>query len=230
MSTFPSEQQRKIFVGGLNLETTDESLKNYFSRWGNCVDVVVMRHSDTGKPRGFGFVTYENVESVDAVLNVESHTLDGKKIDPKRAVAREETSQSHSIKQEEEKSRENCRVFVGGLAGETTEEDVRRCFTQFCSRTGYGTVENVEIMRNKEDGKCRGFGFVTFGNNTDIVEKVCTEQYFEIINKTTEVRRAESRLAMMERRNRARDFDRRKIGDRRREIKYGYKGGFTNDL
>ena len=183
MSTFPSEQQRKIFVGGLNLETTDESLKNYFSRWGDCVDVVVMRHSDTGKPRGFGFVTYENVESVDAVLNVQSHSLDGKKIDPKRAIAKEETSQSHSIKQER-KSRENCRVFVGGLASVATEEDVKRCFKQFCDKTGYGSVENVEIMRNKDDGNCRGFCFVTFGDDTDIDEKGCAEKCFEILHKS----------------------------------------------
>ena len=227
MSSIASEQQRKIFIGGLNLETSDESLKSYFSRWGECVDAVVMRHSDTGKPRGFGFVTYENVESVDAVLNVQSHNLDGKEIDPKRAVPREEASQSPSIKQEDKthQNLENYRVFVGGLASATTEDDVRWCFTRFCDITGYGRVENVELMRNREDGKCRGFCFVTFDNYTDIVDKVCAEKYFEILNKTVEVRRAESRLAMMDKRDRGRDYDRRRMADRRsRDTKYSYKG------
>jgi RNA recognition motif-containing protein len=223
MPSFSSEQLRKIFIGGLNLETTEETLKDYFSRWGECVDVVVMRHSDTGKPRGFGFVTYEKVESVDAVLTVKSHILDDKKIDPKRAVAREQAS--HSTKQEDEKNRENQRVFVGGLASATTEDDVRECFTKFCYEVGYGRVQDIEIMRNREDGKCRGFCFVTFHSDTDIVDRVCAEKYFEIINKAVEVRRAESRLAMMERKGRGQDIDRRRMADCRRDANYSYQGG-----
>ncbi|CAB4016433.1 heterogeneous nuclear ribonucleo A3-like [Paramuricea clavata] len=181
-----------------------------------------MRHSDTGKPRGFGFVTYEKVESVDAVLTVKSHILDDKKIDPKRAVAREQPS--HSTKQEDEKNRENQRVFVGGLASATTEDDVRECFTKFCYEVGYGRVQDIEIMRNREDGKCRGFCFVTFHSDTDIVDRVCAEKYFEIINKAVEVRRAESRLAMMERKGRGQDIDRRRMADRRRDANYSYQG------
>ena len=221
--SFASEQTRKIFIGGLDQETTDESLRDYFSRWGECVDVVVMRHSDTGKPRGFGFVTYQTVESVDAVLNVKSHVLHGKKIDPKRAVAREQSS--HLVKQENVEGRH--RVFVGGLASDTTEEDIRKCFTDFCVRAGYGVVEEVEIMKNNQDGKCRGFCFVTFDRNTDIVDKVCAEKYFEVLNKTVEVRLAESRLAMKERREKGLNFDRRRMADRKRDtdVNYRYQGG-----
>ena len=224
MPSLASEQLRKIFIGGLNQETTDESLQEYFSRWGECVDVVVMRHSDTGKPRGFGFVTYQTVESVDAVLNVKSHILDGKKIDPKRAVPREQSSHL-IIKQEDVDGRH--RVFVGGLPSNTTEKDIRECFMNFCVQAGYGGVEEVEIMKNNQDGKCRGFGFVTFDSNTDIVDKVCAEKYFEILNKTVEVRPAESRLAMRERRERGSNFDRRRMADRKRHtsVNYPHQGG-----
>ena len=47
MSTEP-EQLRKIFVGGLNRKTTEESLKEYFSLWGNIVDCVIMREGKNG--------------------------------------------------------------------------------------------------------------------------------------------------------------------------------------
>ena len=222
-----SEQLRKIFIGGLNSETTEENLKGYFCRWGECVDVVVMRHSDTGRPRGFGFVTYETAESVDAVLNVESHILDGKKIDPKRAVAREQllSSEPSIAKQEDIGNHDSHRVFVGGLDGATNEEDVRVCFTQFCSHvTGYGGVNKIEIMRNKDNGKCRGFSFVTFESDTDIVNKVCAEKYFKILNKTVEVRRAESKLVMNERREKGQNNDRRRMKDRKSYMNYSHQG------
>jgi len=38
-----SEQFRKLFVGGLHFETNEETLKEYFERWGEVVDSVVMR-------------------------------------------------------------------------------------------------------------------------------------------------------------------------------------------
>ena len=40
-------QTRKIFIGGLNYNSTEESLKNHFSQYGELVDVVVMKFPDT---------------------------------------------------------------------------------------------------------------------------------------------------------------------------------------
>ena len=42
-----SEQYRKLFIGGLSYETTEESLKSYFEKWGEIVDCVVMRDPNT---------------------------------------------------------------------------------------------------------------------------------------------------------------------------------------
>ena len=45
---------RKIFIGGLNYATTDESLRTYFEQFGEVVDCVVMKYKDTDRSRGFG--------------------------------------------------------------------------------------------------------------------------------------------------------------------------------
>ena len=45
---------RKVFVGGLNYETTNESLKTYFEQFGEITDSIVMKYKDTGRSRGFG--------------------------------------------------------------------------------------------------------------------------------------------------------------------------------
>ena len=45
-------------------------------------------------------------------------------------------------------------IYVGNMSSETTEEDLRKAFEK------YGSAESVTIVRNKESGKPRGFGFV----------------------------------------------------------------------
>jgi RNA recognition motif-containing protein len=48
------EVLRKLFIGGLNYETTDEGLKTYFEQFGEVVDCIVMKYKDTNRSRGFG--------------------------------------------------------------------------------------------------------------------------------------------------------------------------------
>jgi len=44
-----SEQFRKIFIGGLHVDTTDDSLRQFYEKWGDVVDCVVMRDPYTRK-------------------------------------------------------------------------------------------------------------------------------------------------------------------------------------
>ena len=82
---------RKVFVGSLNYSTTDESLRNHFSQFGELVDSVIMKESKTGKSRGFGFVTYSNSAMVDEMMKNRPHKLDGRELETKRATPREES-------------------------------------------------------------------------------------------------------------------------------------------
>ena len=56
------KSQRKIFVGGLALKTTEESFRNHFGQYGELVDIVVMTDPYTKKSRGFGFLEYATGE------------------------------------------------------------------------------------------------------------------------------------------------------------------------
>ena len=71
---------RKIFVGGLSWETTKDTLLNYFSRYGEVIDCVVMKNQQTGKSRGFGFVTFQDPSCVQTVLSNRPHVLDGRQV------------------------------------------------------------------------------------------------------------------------------------------------------
>ncbi|CAI9168082.1 unnamed protein product [Rangifer tarandus platyrhynchus] len=85
------EQLRKLFTGGLSFETTYVSLRSHFERWGTLTDCVVMRGPNTKRSRGFGFVAYAAVEEVDAAMDARPHKVDGRAVEPKRAVSREDS-------------------------------------------------------------------------------------------------------------------------------------------
>ena len=64
-------------------DTTQDSLLAYFTRFGEVIDCVVMKNSETGRSRGFGFVTFSDPTNIESVLASCPHTLDGRTIDPK---------------------------------------------------------------------------------------------------------------------------------------------------
>ena len=67
-NTGEPEQFRKLFIGGLKYKTTDDGLRDFYSRWGDLTDSVVMKDGQTGKSRGFGFVTYRKCDMVDDAM------------------------------------------------------------------------------------------------------------------------------------------------------------------
>lgn len=83
----------KLFVGGLAWATDDVSLRAAFQPFGNLQDAVVIKDRDTGRSRGFGFVTYSDDASGQAALQaMNGATLDGRSIRCDAAVERERGS------------------------------------------------------------------------------------------------------------------------------------------
>ena len=68
----PSNKQdsRKLFVGGLPAEITDESFLRFFETYGPVIDSVVLLDRRTKRSRGFGFVTFRDEEVALQLLNV----------------------------------------------------------------------------------------------------------------------------------------------------------------
>ncbi|CDQ56314.1 unnamed protein product [Oncorhynchus mykiss] len=70
----------KMFIGGLSWQTTQEGLKEYFCKYGEVKECMVMRDPVTKRSRGFGFVTFVDQAGVDSVLAVTRHELDSKTV------------------------------------------------------------------------------------------------------------------------------------------------------
>ncbi|CAJ1072063.1 cold inducible RNA binding protein a isoform X3 [Xyrichtys novacula] len=71
----------KLFIGGLNFETNEETLAAAFGKYGTIEKIDVIRDKETGKSRGFGFVKFDSTEDAkDAMSAMNGKTIDGRTI------------------------------------------------------------------------------------------------------------------------------------------------------
>ncbi|CAH2293041.1 DAZ-associated 1 isoform X3 [Pelobates cultripes] len=89
-----SSKSNKIFVGGIPHNCGEAELRDYFKRFGVVTEVVMIYDAEKQRPRGFGFITFEDEQSVDQAVNMHFHDIMGKKVEVKRAEPRDSKSQS----------------------------------------------------------------------------------------------------------------------------------------
>ncbi|XP_018847818.1 glycine-rich RNA-binding protein-like [Juglans regia] len=84
-----AEVEYRCFVGGLAWATDDQSLERAFSSYGDIVESKIINDRETGRSRGFGFVTFSNEKSMrDAIEGMNGQNLDGRNITVNEAQSR----------------------------------------------------------------------------------------------------------------------------------------------
>ena len=72
---------KKLFVGGLSWNTDDNLLRESFGKFGAVADARVILDRDTGRSRGFGFVTFDDDNAAkNAIAAMDGSKLDGRNI------------------------------------------------------------------------------------------------------------------------------------------------------
>lgn len=72
---------RKLFVGGIAWATTNDGLREAFERFGEVEDARIITDRDTGRSRGFGFVTFsEEAAAQTAMQEMDGEELDGRRL------------------------------------------------------------------------------------------------------------------------------------------------------
>uniref|UniRef100_A0A182QHK7 RRM domain-containing protein n=1 Tax=Anopheles farauti TaxID=69004 RepID=A0A182QHK7_9DIPT len=159
------DDERKLFVGGLSWETTEKDLREHFGQYGEIESINVKTDPNTGRSRGFAFIVYKASDSIDKVVAAGDHTLNNKKIDPKRAKARP------------------GKIFVGGLTSDISDDEIRTFFGQF------GTVVEVELPFDKQKNQRKGFCFITY-ESVQVVNELLKTPKQTIAGKEVDVKKA----------------------------------------
>eukprot|EP00808_Paulinella_micropora_P000435 g19707.t1 len=168
---------RKVFVGGLPWNTTNESFTDLFSKFGIILKSKIIRDSASGAARGYGFVKFQEASSAARAIQASARLeLHGRRIDCKSALPTVVGGQ-HVRK-----------LFVGGLPKEATAKTLEKHFGQ------YGKVINAVVMVDRSTAHSRGFGFVTMGSTEAALAILSTPQL--IRGRRMDVHKALSRDQM----------------------------------
>jgi len=163
-----NDEDRKLFLGGLSWDTEEQDILNYFSKFGQISNVNIKYDSVTGKPRGFGFITFGNPSSIDAVLAGGPHMIKNRAVDPKRPRTKPAFK----------------KIFVGGVDADMTKEDIKSYFERF------GPVEGIECPFDKQRGRRREFCFIIF-DTEEAAEAAIAEPKQVIGNKECDIKKAQ---------------------------------------
>jgi len=147
----PENENAKIIVRQINYKTSEDTLREYFASYGEISKLNLKTNSD-GTSRGFGFIVFKEEATVSKVLEVEEHSIDDRKVMVDKATPLAEKMNT-------------TKMFIGKLANELTEEDLKTYFGTF------GEVKTVEFVFNRTTNERRGFCFIEMCNADD-VEKI----------------------------------------------------------
>ncbi|EDO36521.1 predicted protein, partial [Nematostella vectensis] len=173
----------KLFVGGLNEDTTEETVRAYFKSFceGSEADVssVSLAKTPEGKSRKFCFVEFSNGSDIidNIVFNFESHSIDNKQVEVKRAMPRDDPNELAHVRTK--------KLFIGGLKDEHSEEDVK---TALAPLSPFAPLE-IKMVRDRETNKFKGYCFVNFPNE-HIVDKLYLVRHIQVKGKDVEMKKA----------------------------------------
>jgi len=84
---------KRLYVGNLSYDTTDESLRELFAGAGTVTTAEVIRDNYSGRSKGFGFVEMESEAEAEAAVNqINGTSLDGRDLNVAEARPRRERS------------------------------------------------------------------------------------------------------------------------------------------
>jgi len=184
-----TEEMKKLFVGGIAKESTDEEFKAFFEEMsgGTVADHVVIR-KEKEKKNHFGFITFENSLQIDSILLKRKELVfHGKTLDVHRAVPKNNTSPGAHEKTK--------KLFIANLPKTgCSEEDLKKYF-EARHDPAFGIIESIQLIKKKdaEGNKTeenKGFGFVMVSSE-DMADKMAIQHAtFDLAGRKIELKKS----------------------------------------
>jgi nucleolin len=167
----------KLFVGNLPFTVDSAQLASLFNTAGNVEMVEVIYDKVTGRSRGFGFVTMSSIEEVEAVAQqFNGYELEGRSL---RVNAGPPPPQREESSFGSPRSsfgggggggggfrNDSNRLYVGNLSWGVDDMSLETLFSE------QGKVLEARVVYDRETGRSRGFGFVTYSSSGEMEKAI----------------------------------------------------------
>jgi RNA recognition motif-containing protein len=162
----------KLFVAGLPDSVSEGSLKSLFeSTGGKVIDVRLPKEQETGRPRGFGFVTFSTPEEAKAAREALDGTIQSGRSISVRPCLAEPPKRDGSVRPgssgpapRRDQQSPDTTLYVGNLPYDCTQQEIEELTLRALGDKGVGgRVVRVHLPLDP-DGRKRGFGFVSLSS------------------------------------------------------------------
>ncbi|XP_061976621.1 28 kDa ribonucleoprotein, chloroplastic-like [Populus nigra] len=170
----------KLYFGNLPYNVDSAQLAGIIQEYGSPEMVEVLYHRETGRSRGFAFVTMSSIEDCNAVIENldESHYMG--------RILRVNFSDNPKPKEPLYPETE-YKLFVGNLSWSATSESLTQAFQE------YGNVVGARVLYDGETGKSRGYGFVCYSTKAEMQTALVSLDGVELEGRALRVSLAEGR-------------------------------------
>ncbi|KAK7281978.1 hypothetical protein RIF29_10403 [Crotalaria pallida] len=176
-------EDAKVFVGNLPYDADSEKLAVLFEEAGTVEVAEVIYNRETNQSRGFGFVSFSTVEEAEkAVEKFNRYSLDGRLLTVNKASPRGSRAERPPRTFEP-----GLRVYVGNLPWDVDNTRLEQIFSE------HGKVVNARVVYDRETGRSRGFGFVTFSDETAMNDAIAALDGQSLDGRAIRVNVAEDR-------------------------------------
>eukprot|EP01018_Ginkgo_biloba_P009650 Gb_29798 [translate_table: standard] len=182
----------KIFVGNLPFDVDSAQLAQIFQDGFEVNTVEVIYDRQTGRSRGFGFVTMENLADVEAAVDkFNGYELNGRalRVNSGPPPPRDNFAARGGFRSERSGGDFDSanRLFVGNLPWGADDLSLEQLFSD------HGKVVEARVVYDRETGRSRGFGFVTLSSSQEVNEAVSTLDGSDMDGRPLRVSVAEAR-------------------------------------
>lgn len=143
-----------IYIGNVSFDAVESELRAAFDEYGTIKKVQMPLNRETGRSRGFAFVTMSNAEEhAAAIEGLDQTELSGRTIYVSESLPKDKVAENKKKYKAQKKRNMGSKIYVGNLNFDTTMEDLSVAFA------AYGEVKDCFIPTDY-DGNPRGFGFI----------------------------------------------------------------------
>ncbi|MEJ1282002.1 RNA binding motif protein 19 [Cricetulus griseus] len=155
-----------LFIKNLNFSTTEETLKEVFSKVGAVKSCTVSKKKSKAGvllSMGFGFVEYKKPEKAQKALKqLQGHVVDGHKLEVRISERATKPSLTPTRKKQVSKKQTTSKILVRNIPFQANQREIRELFSTF------GELKTVRLPKKMTGtGAHRGFGFVDFVTKQD---------------------------------------------------------------